>query len=194
MSRPDEHGNPQVVDLRMYSPHELGDVPITNADLKTVSLAALSAAAIDLQIPGVEIPREIEPAARIERGRGRPKELTDDCLRDVTRLARDARKDNRDINRYVAAGLAQKIGHCTKPETVRGWRKPAIARGRQSPTMTASSAAESCERMDHPDDHLCRLWEKPTKRGERTDSSIRKLPHGKRVARTADAGCRSRDR
>lgn len=129
----DEHGNPHVVDLRMYSPPSLGDVAITNADLKAVSVAALAAAATAPPIPGAQFVHEDEPVAQVARGRGRPKRLTDDFLREVTRLAREAHRNDHPINGYIAAGLEQTVGYLADEETVRGWRKAATARRRQFP-------------------------------------------------------------
>ncbi len=135
----DEQNNPRVVDLRMYSPHYFGDVPITNADLKAVPLARLAAYSLDPEIPGLEIPgleivhTDDDPPSDVEREPGRPKMLTDDFLRKVTRLAREARENNRDINRYIAAGMRPTVGRTVGESAVRRWRTEAIARRRKSP-------------------------------------------------------------
>lgn len=139
---PDEDGKSQVVDLRIHSPSALGDVPITNADLKAVPVAGLAATAMDPKIPGVEITREVvQPAIRRP---GRPTKLTDDFLREVTRLAREAygkdelpTVDNykSPMNGYIVAGMkrAGLVDFDADEETVRGWRKAATARRQQSP-------------------------------------------------------------
>jgi hypothetical protein len=132
---PDQAGRPQVVDLRMRSPVARGDVPITNADLKQVPIAALAAAAMNPPMPGVEVTHDVQPVAEVARRPGRPTKLTDDFLRDVTRLAREAWREDFPINDFVAAALVEegKIRKKAKEPTVRGWRKAAAARRRESP-------------------------------------------------------------
>jgi hypothetical protein len=133
----DGGGTPQLVDLRVRSPIDCGDVAITNADLKAVSVATLIDAAMSPPVPGVRnASAEPDPAAHVARRPGRPTQLTDAFLRDVTRLARQAwREEAEDINLYVAAAMLAegKIGHHAYPETVRGWRKAAAKRRKKPP-------------------------------------------------------------
>jgi hypothetical protein len=132
---PDEDGTPQLVDLRVRSPIECGDVAITNADVKAISVATLTAAALNPPFPGVEVTAdETEPGARVARRTGRPTQLTDEFLRDVTLFAREAWREGHPINGYVAARMlaADKIRYQANDETVRGWRKAAVRRRRQS--------------------------------------------------------------
>lgn len=138
----DADGRPQIVDLRMRSPVELGDVPITNADLKAVPVAALAAFAIDPKIPGLDFTPttgdEGDAATKDKprRSPGRPTKLTDAFLRDVSRLAREAWECRYPINDFVSGALLEdgKIDRPAKPETVRGWLKAARARRRHFPS------------------------------------------------------------
>lgn len=134
---PDQDGTPQLVDLRVRSPIDCGDVAITNADLKAVSVANLIAAALNPPIPGIEaVANETEPAGHVALRSGRPTQLTDEFLRDVTRFARQAWRDRHPINDYVAAAMldAGKTRYRANAQTVRGWRKAAVRRRGQSPT------------------------------------------------------------
>lgn len=134
---PDQYGTPQLVDLRVRSPLECGDVAITNADLKTVSVNTLIAAALNPPIPGIYTePNKTEPATRpVARRTGRPRQLTDDFLRDVTRFAREAWRGHYPINKYVAAAMtdAGKTRYHVSDETVRGWRRAAAKRRQDFP-------------------------------------------------------------
>jgi hypothetical protein len=132
---PDQDGTPQLVDLRVRSPIGCGDVAITNADLKAVSVATLIAAALNPPIPGIDaVSDETEPAAHVAPRIGRPTQLTDEFLRDVTLFAREAWREGHPINGYVAARMqaAGKTSYHANHETVRGWRKAAVRRRRQS--------------------------------------------------------------
>lgn len=68
-----------------------------------------------------------------KRRPGRPQQLTDEFLRGVTRLAREAWVHGYPINDFVAVAFEKKLGRRADIETVRGWRKAAAARRRQSP-------------------------------------------------------------
>ena len=61
--------------------------------------------------------------------------MTDEFLRDVTRLAREAWREGHPINGYVAASMldAGKVGHLASDETVHGWRKAASKRRTKHP-------------------------------------------------------------
>ena len=132
-----QDGTPQLVDLRVRSPLECGDVAITNADLKAVSVATLIAAALNPPIPGIDTePDETEPATRASARRtGRPTQLTDDFLRDVTQFAREACRGHYPINKYVAAAMKDtgKTRYHVSDETVRGWRRAAAKRRQDFP-------------------------------------------------------------
>jgi hypothetical protein len=128
----DRDGNPQVVDLRLRSPD---DTPITNAVLKSIPVAKLAAAVMSPRIPGVELQHHTPDHAAIAPPLGQRVKLTDDFLRDVTRLAREAWQSRFPINDFIAAALHEegKTKTRAKVEAVRGWRKAAAARRRQSP-------------------------------------------------------------
>ncbi|WP_327120638.1 hypothetical protein OHB12_16930 [Nocardia sp. NBC_01730] len=124
---------PQVVDLRIYSPPWFGDVAITNADLESVPLARITAAAgsglltsmhdIDT-VPDRLTAPELHTAAakssqRKPRGRGRPRKLTDEYLRKIAGYAREAHHHGQPIPQYIAACIEPDPRKQPRPNIVR---------------------------------------------------------------------------
>lgn len=126
---------PQIMDLRISAPPGFGDVAITNADLKAIPLARIAAAAgsgvltslHDVQtVPDrLAVPEEhtaaITSGNKQSRGRGRPRKLTADFLRQVAEYAREGSRLGYPINRYVAACIEPEPKKRARPETVRSW-------------------------------------------------------------------------
>lgn len=132
--------SPRVVDLRIYSPTD--DVPILNADLRAVPLARIAAAvASGLLTSGEQVfdPERwaaseqhsdaVKSNTRRARGRGRPTKLTDDFLREVARLAREAHQEGKPITAYVAANIEPDPSKQPRIDTVRWWLAEARKRG-----------------------------------------------------------------
>lgn len=126
---------PQIVDLRIYSPPGFGDVAITNADLKSVPLARIAAAAgsglltsmddVDTIPDRLAAPERHTDAATSEqprrRGRGRPLKLTDEFLRRIAEYAREAHRRGQPIPQYVAACVEPDPKRQPSLNTVRWW-------------------------------------------------------------------------
>lgn len=126
---------PQIMDLRIYSPPGFGDVAITNADLKSIPLARIAAAAgtgVLMSLHEVETipdrltaPEQHTTAAksgqRQPRGRGRPRKLTDEFLRQIADYAREGHRRGQPIPQYVAACVEPEPKKQARPDTVRWW-------------------------------------------------------------------------
>lgn len=126
---------PQIVDLRLYSPPGFGDVAITNADLKSIPLARIAAAAgsglltsmhdLDTIPDRLAAPEQHTDLAKSEqprrRGRGRPRKLTDEFLRQIADYAREAHQRGQPIPQYVAACVEPDPKRQPSPNTVRWW-------------------------------------------------------------------------
>lgn len=126
---------PRVVDLRIYSPSGRDDVPITNADLKSIPLARIAAAAGSGLLTSMHdtntIPDRMtaperyttfaQSAYKQQRGRGRPRKLTDEFLRRIADYAREAHRRGQPIPQYVAACVEPEPSKQARPDTVRWW-------------------------------------------------------------------------
>ncbi|WP_157777430.1 hypothetical protein [Nocardia terpenica] len=137
---------PQIVDLRIYAPWGTGDVAITNADLKSIPLARIAAAAgsglltslddYDAFLERVRAPELHTDAAksgqRPRRGRGRPRKLTDEFLHRIAGYAREAHQRRQPIPQYVAARVEPEPHKQPRPDTVRWW----LAKARERRILT----------------------------------------------------------
>lgn len=127
---------PRVVDLRVYSPPGFGDVAITNADLKSIPLARIAAAAgsgvltslrgdMDAIPDRLATPEKHTEAAKAGhktmRGRGRPRKLTDEFLHQIADFAREGHRLGQPIPQYVAACVEPEPRNQARPDTVRWW-------------------------------------------------------------------------
>lgn len=126
---------PQIVDLRICSPPGFGDVAITNADLKSIPLARIAAAAgsglltsmhdVDSIPDRLVAPEKHTDVAESEqsrrRGRGRPRKLTDEFLGRIADYAREAHRRGQPIPQYVAACVEPDPKRQPSPNTVRWW-------------------------------------------------------------------------
>lgn len=125
---------PRVVDLRIASPVECGDVSILNADLKAVPLARIAAAVSSGLLTSGDSAFNPERWAAPEkhtaverdrraqkRKRGRPPKLTDEFLARVVDLARTAHRDGKPIVPFITASITPAGGPPPAPDTVRDW-------------------------------------------------------------------------
>lgn len=134
---------PHIMDLRIYAPPAFGDVAITNADLKSVPLARIAAAAgsglltsmhdigsiPDRLVAPEEHTTATKSGRQPPRGRGRPRKLTDEFLRRIAEYAREAHRRGHPIPQYVAACVEPEPKKQPRPDTVRWWLAKARERG-----------------------------------------------------------------
>ncbi|WP_153348221.1 hypothetical protein [Nocardia aurantia] len=137
---------PRIMELRIYSPPGFGDVAITNADLKSVPLARIAAAAgsgvltslndVATMPERLAAPEQHTAAARSPqaqpRGRGRPRKLTDEFLQRIAEYAREGHRRGQPIPQYVAACVEPEPRRQARPDTVRWW----LAKAREGRFLT----------------------------------------------------------